>query len=117
MRHRLAHRLVLLGSVGWPLLGSRFLLQLADLRDSNLKSADLRFANLEGAGLGLADMQWAKLIGTNLKGADILGALLHGANLELAKGLTQAQLDQACGNEETKLPNGLTVKGCPGWGE
>ncbi len=92
-------------------------LQRADLREANLKSADLSFANLEGAGLGLADMQGAKLIGAILKGADILGALLHGANLEVAEGLTQAQLDQACGNEETKLPNGLTVKGCPGWGE
>ncbi|MCZ6863823.1 MAG: pentapeptide repeat-containing protein [Alphaproteobacteria bacterium] len=75
------------------------------------------FHQLSDTTLGSANLQWAKLIGANFEGADIIGAVLHGADLTLAKGLTQAQLDQACGNEETKLPNGLTVKGCPGWSE
>ena len=40
---------------------------------------------------------------TNLAGADLSGAT----------GLTQKQLDQACGDKETKLPEGLTIKPCP----
>jgi hypothetical protein len=33
---------------------------------------------------------------------------LSGANLSASKGLTQAQLDIACGSPETKLPAGLS---------
>ena len=39
-------------------------------------------------------------------------ANLQGANLTEAKELTQMQLDQACGDTETKLPEGLTIATC-----
>ena len=40
----------------------------------------------------------------------LLSPGLMGANLSRAENLTQEQLDQACGNEDTKLPGGLTLK-------
>ena len=35
------------------------------------------------------------------------------ADLTDAKNLTQTQLDKACGDAHTKLPEGLTLKPCP----
>jgi uncharacterized protein YjbI with pentapeptide repeats len=60
-----------------------------------LTGAHLRFADLSGAHLSRADLSLADLTGANLRGA---------------KNLTQEQLDQACGNADTKPPEGLTVK-------
>ena len=77
-------------------------------RSSNLEGADLRSANLQGADLGRVNLQGAELYEANLK-----GAILSGANLKGAKNLTQEQLDVACGDEETKLSEGLTISTCP----
>jgi uncharacterized protein YjbI with pentapeptide repeats len=66
--------------------------------DTDLTGINLHGANLKGA----------LLAKTNLNGAD-----LRGANLSGAKNLTQMQLDQACGDAHTKLPEGLTIKPCP----
>ncbi len=93
-------------------------LQGAYLWHADLQGADLRVANLQGANLFGANLQEAKLGGANLQGANLWGANLQGADLRVADltnttDLTQEQLDQACGNEETKLPPGLTVKPCP----
>ena len=41
------------------------------------------------------------------------GAHLSGADLHDAKNLTQTQLELACGDADTKLPEGLTIKPCP----
>lgn len=49
---------------------------------------------------------------TDLQRADLADANLRGANLR-GTNVTQEQLDQACGNVETKLPNGLTISECP----
>jgi uncharacterized protein YjbI with pentapeptide repeats len=46
----------------------------------------------------------------NLSGVDFSLANLSGANLTGSKNLTQEQLDKACGNADTKLPEGLTLK-------
>ncbi len=104
----------------------------ADLRRDNLEGADLRGANLEGAFLGGANFSGAKLFdanlhkadlgganlqvadlrSANLQGAVLSGANLSGANLLTARYLTQEQLDQACGNEWTKLSDGLKIGQC-----
>jgi Pentapeptide repeats (8 copies) len=68
--------------------------------------------NLGGANLNGADLSGANLGGADLLGANLLGARLDGADLRGADGLTQNQLDKACG-EDTKLPSGLTIKPCP----
>jgi hypothetical protein len=99
-------------------------LRKEDLREANLQVADLSFAqlagaNLRGANLVGANLPGALLLRANLSGANLDGALLIGANLSRArlidadlsgaKDLTQTQLDEACGNANTKLPDGLSL--------
>lgn len=97
-------------------------LEVADLQGANLYGAGMEGASLNGADLrramlSHADLEGASLYRVNLEGADLQAANLHAASLEGAKldgadlrspiGLTQAQLDQACTNEKTLLPEGL----------
>lgn len=74
----------------------------ADLRKNNLRGADLR-----GACLIAANLRGVDLTGTDLIGADLRDADISGANLSKSIFLTQAQLNTAKGNLQTKLPNGL----------
>ncbi len=61
------------------------------------KQADLRDA----------DLREAKLPYANLRGAHLQGAKLGRANLTKAKSLTREQLDEACGDDGTELPDDL----------
>ncbi|HSQ51958.1 MAG TPA: pentapeptide repeat-containing protein [Nitrospiraceae bacterium] len=61
-------------------------------------------ANLQEANLRGATLSGANLTGAQLDKADLRRAILHGANLASVSGLTQAQLDTACVDEQTKLP-------------
>ncbi len=74
----------------------------ADFSGASFRYTDLSRANLAHARLDHADFTGAKLFLTSFKGTD----------LSLAKGLTQKQIDEACGDADTKLPHGLTVKFC-----
>jgi len=102
----------------------------ANLSGANLSGADLDSAHLNSAYLSGANLSGANLSGANLRGADLTGANLRsanlrGANLSVAyliradltgaKNLIQTQLNEACGNNETELPEGLglTLKPCP----
>jgi uncharacterized protein YjbI with pentapeptide repeats len=82
-------------------------LSLTNFFGARLGHADFRDANLEGATLVGAYAGYA-----NFSGAALTGANLSGAELEGAAGLTQAQLNTACGDAATRLPMGLTVPGC-----
>ncbi len=77
------------------------------------KQADLSRTNLQGADLRDAKLQGADLRRANLQGADLFEANLRSAKLRDAKNLTQEQLDGACGDEATKLSEGLTINTCP----
>jgi uncharacterized protein YjbI with pentapeptide repeats len=96
-----------------------------NLTGVNLTGANLTGANLTGADLtdaNLSDADLADLTGADLTGADLAdltgafggfpGANLTGANLTGAHGVTQEQLDAACGDDMTKLPEGLTITPC-----
>jgi len=88
-----------------------------DLSRADLLRAELVMADLSGANLGRADLIEANLVAADLSGADLSGANLSKAILfdpywGAAKGLTQGQLDQACGDAETRLPRGLTLRPC-----
>jgi uncharacterized protein YjbI with pentapeptide repeats len=97
------------------------ILSRADLRD--LRWAGLIGAGISGGGpagehyLSGANLRGANLSGANLRGADLREADLREANLSGAwlretLGLSQTQLDEACGDTETTLPEGFTVAEC-----
>ncbi|MFE5742328.1 pentapeptide repeat-containing protein [Streptomyces celluloflavus] len=80
---------------GADLIGAR-------LRKTDLRGANLRGAYLIGADLTGADLRLADLIGADLRGADLSGADLTGSIF-----LTQAQLNAAKGDLNTRLPSAL----------
>jgi uncharacterized protein YjbI with pentapeptide repeats len=90
-------------------------LGLADLSGAYLSGVNLSGANLSGVNLRGADLSGANLRNANLRDANLSGAYLIRADLTGAKNLIQTQLNEACGNKETELPEGLglTVGPCP----
>ena len=93
-------------------------LDRAMFRDSRLPRAD--FTEAEGSRVVFinADLRAANFTGARLERADFTGArldgaVLAGAQFTRARGLTEAQLVQACGDEETDLPGDLAVPPCP----
>jgi len=86
----------------------------ANLTGANLTGANLYEAKLSKANLSRADLTGANLSGANLSRADLTGAQLfslrpdlRNANLSETTNLTQKQIEQATGNEQTKLPEHL----------
>ncbi|HTO40329.1 MAG TPA: pentapeptide repeat-containing protein [Rhizomicrobium sp.] len=104
----------------------------ADLSHQCVKTGDLSGARFDGASLVMMCMSYANFSGASFRGADLAGAnLAHakldgadftganlaitsfkGADLSHAHGLSQAQLDQACSDNDTKPPAGMTTKTC-----
>jgi len=80
----------------------------ADLMGAKLKGEDLRGANMRGAYLIAADLRGADLRKADLIGADLRDADLRGADLTDSLFLTQAQVNSARGDADTKLPKLLT---------
>lgn len=89
------------------------------LDGANLRDGGLAGANLEGASLRGADLRWANLIGAVLRGAVLEGAEvdyanlsadLTGVDLSMLKGLEDSQLESACSDGDTVLPEGSQVK-------
>lgn len=97
--------------VGANLPGADF--QDASLLEADLRGALLHKADLRGALLGEADLRGADLKDVNLQCADLRGIdEKHPTDLGTAKNLTREQVDQACCNEWTKLPAGLSKDRC-----
>jgi len=97
------------------------------VKNGNLEGADftgahavlmcMSYADFKGVSFRNADLSGANLAHAKLDDADFAGALLtitsfKGTDLRRAKGLTQKQLDAACGDAATKPPEGLSVKTC-----
>ena len=74
--------------------------------------ADFKGATFRGTDLSGANLAHAKLDGADLTGASMTITSIKGIDLTHAKGLTQKQLDAACGDADTKVPTGLVVKTC-----
>lgn len=97
-------------------------LSLATFQDVNLSAANLSIANMFGARFNRCNFSQANLTSatavgayfgsSNLSGANLSGVNLSGADLSMAKGLSQAQLNKACGDRSTKLPKGLRISRC-----
>lgn len=104
----------------------------ADLTNTCVKAKNLMAANFDGAKAVLmcmsfanftnatfrgTDLSGANLAHARLDGADMTGAILSitslkGTDLTNVKGLTQTQLNQACGDDQTKVASGLKVHTC-----
>jgi uncharacterized protein YjbI with pentapeptide repeats len=90
----------------------------ADLSDGDFHrtvfaNAKLMGANLENALLPRSDFRGATLTNALLAGAYLYRAEFSGVDLTVTKGLVQSQIDQACGDQATKLPAGLSAP--PHW--
>ncbi len=83
-----------------------------DLRDVNAYAAVMSSVSFAGADLTNATFVGAYLEGANFRGATLAGANFSGAEMDRAVGLTQAQLNGACGDATTRLPKGLRLKSC-----
>ncbi|HEX2591641.1 MAG TPA: pentapeptide repeat-containing protein [Rhizomicrobium sp.] len=104
----------------------------ADLTNTCVKSGNVQGAKFDNAKLVLMCMSYANFTGASFRGADMAGAnLAHaivdgadftgatlsitsikGTDMRRALGLTQAQLDKACGDADTKVPTGMKVHTC-----
>lgn len=95
---------------GGNLIGANFggaKLTLMCMSYANFKGASFRGANLSGANLAHADLD-----GADFTGAKITITSFKGTDLSRAKGLTQKQLDTACGDKDTKVPAGMKIPVC-----
>ena len=84
----------------------------ADLRDVNAYGGVFSSANFSGADLTNATFVGTYLEGSTFSGARLTGANFSGAEMSRVSGLTQAQLNTACGDGSTLLPRGLRIPAC-----
>jgi uncharacterized protein YjbI with pentapeptide repeats len=84
----------------------------ADLRDVNGYAGVFSSSNFAKADLSNSTWVGAFLEGANFQGANLSGANFSGAELSRARGLTQRQLDAACGDQATQLPSGFRLPAC-----
>ena len=83
-----------------------------DMRDVNAYGAVFSGANFAGADLTHASFVGTWLNGANFAGARMAGTNFSGADMDHARGLSQRQLDGACGDVATTLPAGLGLHAC-----
>ena len=81
---------------------------------SNFDGARLDHANFEGAQLTKSTLRGVKFGDAIMLRSRLDGADLSGADLSTTQGLKQEQLDTACGDMNTSLPDGLSVSYCEG---
>lgn len=79
----------------------------ADFTKANLKNSDFTEANFNKAIFIKTKFGDAILEEASFKGANFSSAILTDV-----QGLTQEQLSLACGNQETQLPQGLSIQKC-----
>jgi uncharacterized protein YjbI with pentapeptide repeats len=89
----------------------------ADFTGANATLMCMSFANFTGVSFRGTELSGANLAGAKMDGADVTGATMSitsflGTDLRGVKGLTQKQLDVACGDATTKLPAGLHIHSC-----
>ncbi|KQR55094.1 pentapeptide repeat-containing protein [Brevundimonas sp. Leaf168] len=83
-----------------------------DMRDVEAYGGVFSGSNFSRANLTNASFVGAYLEGASFAGATLSGTNLSGAQLARATGLTQNQLNQACGDGSTVLPRGLRIPAC-----
>jgi len=96
----------------------------ADLQDATATDVNFQNGNFAEARLDHINLHKANLDGGHFNGvtfgnailldATMMATDLSDADLSMAQGLKQEQLNAACGNMNTKLPDGLYVPYCEG---
>lgn len=87
----------------------------ADFTKAELGRADFEGATLTGTKFTMANLSRARFTGASFTGpidfedAFLLLTRIEGLDLSKATGLDQRQIDIACGDAKTKLPEGLTT--------
>lgn len=92
----------------------------SDLENANMSKADFNRVNFEKANLIGVDMSFSNLSRANflnaqidenfkLEGSYMYLTRIGGLDLSTVTGLAQWQVDMACGDENTKLPEGLST--------
>jgi uncharacterized protein YjbI with pentapeptide repeats len=84
----------------------------ADFSNAVLTRADASATEFVDANFTDADLTFVNFTSADVTNATFLRANIAGADLAEARGLTQAQLNQACGDTETQTPRGLRVRTC-----
>jgi uncharacterized protein YjbI with pentapeptide repeats len=84
----------------------------ADMRDVEAFGGVFSSSSFAGANLTNAGFVGAYLDGANFSGATLSGTNFSGARMGRARGLTQSQLNRACGDEATVLPGSLRIPAC-----
>jgi len=79
---------------------------------SNLAFADLSAADLRDAEFTRVDFRNTKFGSSSLKNTMFTEVFLVGADLSKVRGLNEEQLASSCGNAQTKLPSGFSLKDC-----
>lgn len=92
-------------------------LEGTDFDGANLILMCMSYGDFRGASFARADLSGANLAhavldGANVSGAEMSATSLRGTDLRRTIGLSQHQLDQACGDTETKLPENMTIHAC-----
>ena len=82
-------------------------LEYTSLKGSNVSQAHLVNTDLSNADLSDANLYHSFLSNVDLSGTDLSGADLSDVDLRNDTGLTQEQIDEAVGNENTRLPDDL----------
>lgn len=84
----------------------------ADFTRAVLTRADATDTEFVEANFTDADLTYVNFANAVVTDAIFTRANIAGTNLGEARGLTQAQLNQACGDNETLTPRGLRVRTC-----
>jgi len=84
----------------------------ADLTGANLGAIHAYRVDFRGADLSKADIRNASLSHALLGGAGLNGTMLSGSYMRFVSGLVDSQLRGACGDRETLLPPGFSIRPC-----
>jgi len=80
---------------------------------TNFTKAKLDRGDFTGSNFSGAQFIFTKFGEAVVENADFTGADFSGAEMVEIVGLTQSQLDLACGSQETQLPEGYSMRVCP----
>jgi hypothetical protein len=84
----------------------------SDFSHARMARADASRSAFTEANFSNADLRNAKFAFSDVTDANFDNANIAGADLETAAGLTQGQLNDACGDVQTRVPRGMRVREC-----